>query len=294
MLVQGVLMGCVMGFLQPTAIATVSQYFDKKRATALGVAVSGSSIGGIIFPIAISKMLNGSSLGFGWSVRIIAFSTIPFVIFAFFSVRPRLPPRTSSFWIPEAYQDKKFILLVASLFFVYIGMTTPIFYLPTYAVTRGMNNTLAGYLLAMLNGASTFGRIIPGILADKYGRINMFVIACFATGVVVCCMNAAVTNAGLIVYAVGFGFTSGAIVSGASAALSICAPDPRSLGTYLGMGMALSAFGSLIGPPVNGAFINRYGGYGQVSIFSGIMCLFGGVIALLAKLTTPQGLLGKI
>ncbi|KAL7934335.1 major facilitator superfamily domain-containing protein [Trichoderma chlorosporum] len=294
MLVQGVLMGCVMGFLQPTAIAAVSQYFSNKRATALGVAVSGSSIGGIIFPIAISKMLNGSSLGFGWSVRIIAFSTIPFIIFACFFVRPRLPPRTSNFWIPEAYRDKKFLLLVASLFFVYIGMTTPIFYLPTYAVTRGMNHTLAGYLLAMLNGASTFGRIIPGILADKHGRINMYATACFVTGIIVCCMNSAKTTAGLIVYALGFGFASGAIISGASAALSICPPDPRQLGTYLGMGMAISAFGSLIGPPINGAFVNRYGGFAQVSVFSGIMCLLGGVVAVFSKLTTPQGFFGKI
>jgi MFS family permease len=48
MLVQGVLMGIVMGLLQFPAFAAVSQYFDKKRAAALGVVVSGSSIGGIV------------------------------------------------------------------------------------------------------------------------------------------------------------------------------------------------------------------------------------------------------
>jgi MFS family permease len=48
MLVQGVLMGIVMGLLQFPAFAAVSQYFDKKRAAALGVVVSGSSIGGVV------------------------------------------------------------------------------------------------------------------------------------------------------------------------------------------------------------------------------------------------------
>src|SRR5436190_6430248 len=72
-LTQGVLMGIAIGLLQFPAFAAVSQYFDKKRAAALGVVVSGSSIGGVAIPIALSKMLNSSSLGFGWSVRVIGF-----------------------------------------------------------------------------------------------------------------------------------------------------------------------------------------------------------------------------
>jgi len=40
-----------------------------------------------------------------------------------------------------------------------------------------MDATLAGYLLAVLNGASTFGRIIPGIVTDRSGRINVFALA---------------------------------------------------------------------------------------------------------------------
>ncbi|PKX89633.1 uncharacterized protein P174DRAFT_424814 [Aspergillus novofumigatus IBT 16806] len=73
----GVLMGIVMGFLQIPAFAAVSQYFDRKRAAALGPAVSGSSIGGIILPIILSKMLNDSSLGFAWTVRVVGFIILP-------------------------------------------------------------------------------------------------------------------------------------------------------------------------------------------------------------------------
>jgi hypothetical protein len=35
------------------------------------VAVSGFSIGGVVFPIALSKMLKNEYLGFGWFVRIV-------------------------------------------------------------------------------------------------------------------------------------------------------------------------------------------------------------------------------
>jgi MFS family permease len=248
MLVQGVLMGIIMGFLQVPAFAAVSQYFDKKRAAALGVAVSGSSIGGVVIPITLSKMLNSSSLGFGWSVRVIGFLIIAFMAFACLTVKARLPPRTTAFWITAAYKEARFLLLILSMFFMFLGMFTPLFFTPTYAVRRGMDPTLAGYLLAIINAASTFGRIIPGVLADKYGRLNIFALGGFATGIVIFCMNSATTNASLIVYSVVFGFASGTIISGASAVISLCPKDPRDIGTYMGMGMAISGLGLLIGP----------------------------------------------
>jgi MFS family permease len=312
MLVQGVLMGIVMGLLQFPAFAAVSQYFDKKRAAALGIVVSGSSIGGIvcarhrsdtrdvclripsqIIPIALSKMLNSSSLGFGWSVRIIGFLIVPFMVFAIVTVRARLPPRKKSFWIPSAYKNTTYMLLIAALFFMFIGMFTPLFYLPTYAVSRGMSPTMAGYLLAILNAASTFGRIIPGVLADKYGRLNMFALGGISSGIIIFFMNSATNNAGLIVYAAFFGFASGTIISGASAAFSTCTSDPRDIGTYMGMGMSISALGGLIGPPINGAIVDRYQGFFQVAMLSGTLCVVGGIVAGLTKLTTKQGILGR-
>ena len=294
MLVQAVLMGVVSGFLQFPAFAAVSQYFNKKRAAALGIVVAGSSVGGIVIPIALSKMLNGSSLGFGWSVRIIGFLIIPFMLFACVAITARLPPRTTTFFIPSAYNDPKFVLLIISGFFMFTGMLTPLFFIPTYAVTRGMSPTLAGYMLAIVNAASTFGRIIPGILADKFGRFNIFALGGVATGIVIFCLNSATTNAGLIVYSIFFGFASGTIISGVSAAVSVCPKDPRDIGTYLGMGMSISAIGVLVGPPVNGAFVATYGGFFQVSMFSGAMCIFGGVMALVTKAATPQGVLGRV
>ncbi|KFY84536.1 hypothetical protein V500_09221 [Pseudogymnoascus sp. VKM F-4518 (FW-2643)] len=294
MLVQGVLMGVAMGFLQFPAFAAVSQYFDKNRAAALGVVVSGSSIGGVVIPIAISKMLNNSSLGFGWSVRVIGFLLIPLLTFACVAVRARLTPRKTAFWLSRAYTEVVFILLMVSMFFIFIGMLTPLFYLPTYAVARGMDPTLAGYLLAIVNASSTFGRIIPGVLADKYGRLNVFALGAISTGIAIFCMNSAKTNGELIGYAVVFGFTSGTIISGLSACISLCAKDPREIGMYMGMGMSLSSLGGLIGPPVNGVFVQHYGGFFEACMFSGAVCLFGGFIAVLIKVATPQGIFGRV
>ncbi|KAJ5183021.1 monocarboxylate permease [Penicillium capsulatum] len=293
MLVQGVLMGIVMGFLQFPTFAVVTHYFEKKRAAALGLTVSGSSIGGIVIPIALSKMLNGSSLGFGWTVRIIGFVILPLCMFACVAIKARLPPRKTNFWLMDPLKDTRFCVLVLSMFFMFFGMFTPFFYLPTFAVSRGMSPTMSGYLLSILNAASTFGRIVPGMVADKYGRVNIFGLGGIITGVVIFCMNSATSNAGLIVYAVFFGLSSGTIISGASAALSICPKSTRDVGTYMGMGMAVAGLGSLVGPPVNGAILKTYGGYFEVCMLSGALCAFGGFVALSAKRFSPEGVFSK-
>ncbi|KAK3690506.1 major facilitator superfamily domain-containing protein [Podospora appendiculata] len=294
MLTQGLLMGVSMGLLTLPAMASVSQFFDKKRAAALGIAVSGSSIGGIVFPILLAKMLHGSSLGFGWSVRLTGFIIVPFMLFACATIRARLPARTTTFFIGRAWKEPRFTFLVASTFCMFLGMFTPLFFVPTYAVSRGMDATLASYLLAIVNGASTFGRVIPGILADKYGRMNIFALAGLLTGLITLCMTNAESTAGLIVYCIFIGFSSGTIISGCSAAFTGCSRDPREIGTYIGMGMAVGAIAVLIGPPINGALVAKYGGYLQMTIFSGVMCLTGGFIALASKLTTPEGITGRV
>lgn len=295
MLVHGLLLGITMGFLQFPSFAAVTHWFVKKRAVALAVVISGSSVGGIVLPLVLSRLLNGSSLGFGWSVRIIGFILLPFLVFTCFTVQGRLPPKKAELALPSGLAtDRKFITLIVGMFFMLISMATPLFYMPTYATTRGMDSTLAGYLLAILNASSTFGRVIPAILADKFGRINTFAIGGLSAGLVIFFMNFATTNAGLIVYAIVVGFASGTIISGGTAALSMCTKDLRDVGAYLGIGMFFASLGLLVGPPINGVFIKDYGGFFEVSMFSGATGVVGGAIAIMAKTFAPEGLWGMI
>lgn len=294
MLAQGVLTGSVMGLLLFPAMGAVMQYFDKKRASALGLVVAGSSVGGVVFPIALSKMLNDTSLSFGWSVRIMAFVMLPCLVFSCLTVRGRLPPRKTKFFIGKAFKQADFLLMTVGTFLAFVGMFPPLFFIPAYAESRGVEATMASYLVAIVNGASTFGRIIPGILADKYGRLNVLASASIATGIVTSCLSTATSVAGLVVYSVVFGFTSGAILSGASTAFTVTTKDPREMGTYMGMGMGLISFAALIGPPICGALVDRYGGYLQVSLFGGIVSIAGGVVVLGVKAVTPHGLFGRV
>ncbi|KAK2035187.1 MFS general substrate transporter [Colletotrichum zoysiae] len=293
MLVQGILMGVVQGFLQIPAFAAVAQHFDKKRAAALGLAVAGSSIGGIVMPLILSKMLNNSSVGFAWFVRIIGFVFVFFMGFACVAVRPRVPPRKTRLFLSDPWKQARFVMFIVALLVIFVGMFTPNFYLPTYATSRGMGSALAGYLIAIVNATSTFGRIVPGILADKYGNLNTFAIGAISTGIIVFCMTLATTNAGLILYAAFFGLGSGTIMSGAAASLSRCVNDASEVGLYMGMGLAVAGVGALIGPPINGAIVGATGDYFAVCMFSGAITVAGGVFSFTIKVTDKNGLWGK-
>lgn len=294
MLAQGVLTGVSNGLLMFPAMAATTQYFHRRRGAAMGIAIAGSSFGGVVFPTMLGKLLTSSDVGFGWAVRISAFVMVPLLAFACLAIRSRLPPRKSRFLLPEAWTLPLFDVLVAANFCLLLGMFTPLFFLPTFGISRGMGETLASYLVAIVNGASVPGRILPGVFGDRLGRLNVLVAAGASTALLIFVWPVVKTSAGVIVFAAFIGFCSGAIISGGTTSLTLVAADPRDIGTYMGMGMAVAAVAALIGPPVNGALLEKYMSFEPVSYFSGAFCVAGTLLALYAKVHTKEGLLGKV
>lgn len=283
MLAQGVLGGSASGMLFAPAMTCVSHYFHNRRAAALGVTVSGSSIGGIIFPIALSNMLRNPSLGFEWSVRIVGFIILFMILIAMVTIKGRLPPRRGKILLPAAFTRAPFTLTTLGVFCMMWGLFTPFFYLPQYAQYYGMESQLSSYLLSILNAASIFGRILPGMIADKIGRFNILIINSACTGILLLCWIAITSNTSIIVFAGLYGFFSGGIVSLMSPCIAQVTPSSDQIGTHLGMSMAIIGLAGLTGTPICGALLERYGTYTQAAVFSGVVMLFGVVLVTAAR-----------
>lgn len=58
--------------------------------------------------------------------------------------------------------------------------------------------------------------------------------------------------------------------------------------------MAIASLSPLLGPPVSGVLIERFGGFTQVSIFGGVFALAGAALAVVAKMLTPEGVFGRV
>jgi MFS family permease len=157
------------------------------------------------------------------------------------------------------------------------GGMFPVFsFVTAVANGRGMSLDLAQYLVSILNAASVFGRILPGVLGDKVGRFNIMTIFCTMTAIFILAIwIPATSNAGQIVFAALFGFASGAAIGLTPALIAQVSPI-KEIGIRTGTVFGAGAIGALTGSPIGGALISRdHGGFLYLQLFGGCTCLVG-------------------
>jgi MFS family permease len=71
LLAQGICVGVGMGCLFVPSISILPSYFSTRVGLAVGVASTGSALGGVIYPLVLNRLID--TVGFAWSVRVIGF-----------------------------------------------------------------------------------------------------------------------------------------------------------------------------------------------------------------------------
>lgn len=294
MLSHGIVNGVATGFIVPPALAAVSQWFNHKRGAAMGISMAGASVGGVFFPSILTCLLTKTDIGFAWSLRIIAFIMFPFLTFSCLAIKARLPPCPAKFFLWYSFKNAMYVLLNVAMFCALLGAFAPFVLVSTYAISRGMDETLADYLVAVLNGSFSFGCIVPGVVGDKVGNVNALIGGMTGTAIVSFFWTKAESNTAIILFTVVFGFVVATIVTAGSVAVTLCADSPKNIGTYLGMSLALSSFSTILGPPISGAMADRYHGFEELSYFSASTILLGALLAAVAKSYSAVGIFGRI
>jgi len=104
------------------SMSAVMTWFFERRALALGITASGSSIGGVIFPIMVERLI--PQVGFGWTMRICAFMILGLMVVANLTIVSRIPPRPrpvrpKDFVVP--FKESSFALLAFGSFLMFLG-----------------------------------------------------------------------------------------------------------------------------------------------------------------------------
>ncbi|THH29318.1 hypothetical protein EUX98_g4870 [Antrodiella citrinella] len=86
---EGIVLGIGTALVFYPAISATAHFYAKKRGTMLGVTTAGSSVGAVVFPVAINKLI--PTVGFPWAVRIIGFICLAMLIPVILMVKSRLP-----------------------------------------------------------------------------------------------------------------------------------------------------------------------------------------------------------
>lgn len=112
---QGVLIGIGGGISFCPAMGLLSTYFSKHRGLAVGLATTGNSTGGIIFPVLVQQLL--PKIGFAWTVRVLGFVNLVCLVLVIAFMKPRLPPRKSGPVIEfSAFKDIPYLLFILAVF----------------------------------------------------------------------------------------------------------------------------------------------------------------------------------
>ncbi|RYP69488.1 hypothetical protein DL770_008218 [Monosporascus sp. CRB-9-2] len=273
-------------------------WFSKRRGAAFGIAGTGSSVGGVVFPIMTSRLIRRA--GFGWAMRTCAFLILALLVVANLTVAARHPPRPRDgpsghgAALAKPFREFNFVLVVLGLFLFTFGMITPVNYIAAQAVSAGVDATVVEYLVAILNAGSLFGRLMSGFLGDKIGRYNIFVVVCYVTGILnLALWIPASTTGAFAAYAALFGFFSGAYVS-LLAVLVVQISPLEEAGFRTGVAFFLAGVAGLVTGPICGSILGNTGGWTGIKIFAGVFCLAGTTSVLLARLRITGWQVAKV
>lgn len=292
-LAQGLCMGIGAGALFITSVAIIPSYFTTKRAFAIGIAASGSSLGGVIYPIVFHQLQ--PRVGFGWATRIIGFVALATLLVPVLCIKVRaLRAARKTIIDLSGFRELPFCLFSLAAFIGFIGLYIPFFYISEFAGNQdGLDTTLAFYMLPILSSGSIVGRILPSYVADHLGPLNVLSICTVVAAVLGFCWIAVQqTLAGLIIWALLYGAFSGAFVSLQPSTVVSITDDMSLVGGRLGMNTFCAALGILVGSPIAGVIVGS-GSWVGLQAFCGATLFAGAILVAVTRWSRVGGAVNK-
>jgi MFS family permease len=286
-LAYGGLVGASGGaFFAPIIAATVG-WFDKNRS----LAVSLVSVGGGVAPMVMTPLASVLIGAYGWRTAMLSIAIAAVVIIiptAFFIRRapatapsdaatPAETAKPSS--IGAALRTPQFIVLAATFFLCCAAHSGPIFHTVSYAMICGASSLAAASIYSVEGVSGLFGRLIFGVLADKYGprRVILGGLLLQAAGIYSYIYVSQLPHFYLLALVLGMAY------GGVMPLYSVLARDYFSqsmMGTVLGAATMVSSIGMAFGPVGGGWLYDTFGTYHWLYIASGAVGLGAALMAL--------------
>ncbi len=260
----GVGMGVACGYVP--MLAVVGAWFERRRAAALGVAVTGVGLGTLVVAPLAAALINH----YGWRQTYVIFGISSVVgLFLCGYLTPRPPAsagQQSGLRLRELVKVPVFGYMYFSGFFITLALFVPFVFLVSYARAQGIDDVAAASLVGIIGGASIAGRLGFGALGDKISRMRLFqstfMIVAFSYLIWLFSSHSFTL---LMVYAVllGGGYGGFIVLSPAVAAEIF---GLVGLGTILGATYTAAGIGGLLGPTFAGYLIDKTGSYNAAII----------------------------
>ncbi|KAM9758065.1 monocarboxylate transporter 2-like isoform 1-T3 [Menidia menidia] len=301
----GIIGGCGLSLNLNASLTIISKYFLARRPLANGLAMAGSPVF-LCFLAPVNQYLLGH---FGWrgSLLILGGMMLNCCV-AGALMRPVTPPhkpsscqaqlkveqpaegntkikasclkRVKKFVDLSFFKDRGFIIyLIGNVMYIF-GAYAPIVFLSAYAISQGVEEYSAAYLLSIMGFVDMFVRPGTGLIANsKWIRPRIqyfFSFAMVFNGVchLVCPLMKSYPL--LVVYAVFFGVGFGMVFALIFECLMDLMGNQR-FPSAVGLVTIIECFPMLLGPPAAGLLVDVFGDYKYLFFMCGGVIVAGGL-----------------
>lgn len=289
-----------VGTLSATWTRVVTQWFDKWRGMALGLASCGTGITGFIIKPLCAHLIETH----GWRTAVVVVGCLPIVVgvpvvallfreMARGAAAPDKPVEAaeevvqSGLTLAEAARDRRLWIMAGAFLFIAFALTAPTPNLENILKTRAFTLPQIGEITAAFGLSVIAGRLIGGWLLDRFWAplIALVILAFPALGCWLLTSSAlSPLIATLAVISLGFG---AGFEFDLLAYLISRFFGQRHYGAIYGCFYAVIAFAGGLGPVVFGYVFDRIGDY-TIALRSGSACLVVGAVLLLAMGAYPK------
>jgi len=163
------------------------------------------------------------------------------------------------------------------------GYFLSLIFVATVATTRGWQDAILS--IVIMNASSVFGRMIPGLFADRVGKFNsMIMISVFCWVLVFALWIPGNSVNAEIAFSVLFGFFAGSTIS-LGPTLMFQVADLTKMGIYMSKLYLVQGVAALVVAPLGGALLDANGGQPlYLQVMAGSMNFLGTVLLIAARI----------
>jgi MFS family permease len=284
----GFLMGfSVSAFFAPM-IAAVTGWFETNRSLAVSLVSAGVGVA----PVTISPLATWLLQRTDWRSAMLIIGIIAWALLLPAALFVRRPPRSApapasvpsevapeNITVSQAITSRHFLILGFTFFACCAAHSGPIFHIISYATWCGIGLTAATSIYSVEGLGGLGGRLLLGVLADKFGAKWVLVTGLFVQSIAIVAYLGARDLGEFYGVAAIFGIAYGGVMP----LYAVLARDyfgQNIMGSVFGAATMLSSLGMAIGPLAGGWVFDTFGTYAWLYVGSGAIALAATLLAL--------------
>ena len=253
----GAVVGTACGYVP--MVAAVGGWFERRRALAIGIAVSGIGAGTLVVPPLAALLIERV----GWRQAYLAMAAVSLIVLVVCGLAAAAPPVQAPVagGLGRVVRTRSFALIYATGLLSGFALFLAFVHIVPYALRMGAPALGAAALVSVIGLGSVAGRLVLGGAADRLGPMVTFRISMAILLVSYVLWLVAPGYPLLAAFALVLGVGYGGWVA-LSPSVMAALFGPAGLGGSVGALYTSAGIGALLGPPFAGFVVDVTGGYG--------------------------------